>query len=431
MPSRYDAAYLAVAAVAGPVVAVLPKLRRKVGQALKQRDGRTPARPDPSRPCVLIHGVSVGEVNAARSLVDALRNRDPGLQVAVASTTETGFARATQLYGVDASADVFAVRWPVDFSKPIRRLLDAVRPTLAVMMELEVWPNFVLHCRRRGIPCAVANGRITDHSFRGYRKVGGLLRPTFSSLSLVLAQEQTYADRFAALGVPLDRVRVVPSLKFDSADISDRVDGDAQLAEALGLNPRAFGGNDVVLVAGSTGPGEEAILLRVYESLRRTHPQLRMVVVPRKPDRFEEVAGLLKTVGPIARRSTGERGGDLALIDTLGELRAAYAMADAVFVGRTLVDLGEKQHGSDMIEPAALAKPVVVGPFWGNFAEPMRVLKTGNGVVEVADESSLLAQLEEWLTDQSEAAALGRRGQAVVAANRGAAARTAADLLAL
>lgn len=427
MPTLYDAAYLAAAAVAGPVVAFHPTLRGKIGVALRERDGRVPPRTaDDRRPCVLIHGVSVGEVNAARSLVDALRRQRPDVVVVVASTTATGFARATDLYGTDPVADVYAVRWPIDTSPATRRFLDRVRPNVAVTMELEVWPNFVLHARRRGVPCIVANGRITGRSFRGYRRLGPLLRPTFGALTQVLAQEDGYAERFRRLGVPAGRVEVVPSLKFDSATVADRVKGDAEVAAEVGLKPRRFGGDETILVAGSTGPGEEVILLRAFEPLKAKHPSLRLVLVPRKPERFDEVAKLVEQRHPLTRRTAPRHLGEgIVLGDTLGELRKFYAAADLVFVGRTLVDLGEKQHGSDMIEPAALARPTVVGPFWGNFAEPMRAFLAHDAIAEVKDEAALVGQLEGWLADPAAAAVVGQRAQQIVVANRGAAETTA------
>ena len=259
MPSRFDLLYLAAAAAGSPALVVNGRLRGKLAEALRERDGRVPTSGD-GRKSVLIHGVSLGEVNAARPLVDALRERRPDLRVIVSSTTRVGIDRARSLYGEDPAGDVLAVRFPLDLGGPVRRFLDATRPAAAVLMELEVWPNLVAECGRRGVPVVVANGRITERSFRGYRRLGPIIRPTFGRLSRVLAQEAVYADRFAELGVPRDRVEVVPPLKFDAATVGDSVSGDAELAADLGLD-RAFaaGGRGV---DGAGGGGDFAGRLR-------------------------------------------------------------------------------------------------------------------------------------------------------------------------
>jgi 3-deoxy-D-manno-octulosonic-acid transferase len=329
---------------------------------------------------------------------------------------------------------VSVVRYPLDLSRYVERFLDRVRPDVAVLMELEVWPNFVLACQRRGIPVLLVNGRLTERSYRGYRRFRALVRPVFSALSAVCAQEAAYATRFVDLGVAEARVSVTGTMKFDSAQVGERVEGDEELAEALGLNPRALRGPDPLLVCGSTGPGEEEVLLEVYLRLRLSHPTLRLVIVPRKPERFDEVAQLMGRAGQVIRRSTaatqaGERSAHasaMVLGDTMGELRKFYSLADVVVIGRTLLDLGEKQHGSDMIEPAALGKPVVVGPYTGNFAEPMRALLAADAIRQIAASTPVaaVAQLvnviDAWLADPAAAEEVGRRAREVVLANRGA-----------
>jgi 3-deoxy-D-manno-octulosonic-acid transferase len=226
-------------------------------------------------------------------------------------------------------------------------------------------------------------------------------------------------------------------MKFDSAQIGERVEGDEELAASLGLSPRAVGGTEPVLVCGSTGPGEEELLLRVWCRLLDHHPGLRLVIVPRKPERFDEVARLMQGNGDVIRRSSATAMRDdadsdrprLILGDTMGELRKFYSLADVVVVGRTLVDLGEKQHGSDMIEPAALGKPVVVGPYIGNFAEPMHALLAADAIRQVAKADQLFKILFEWLNNPAAAAEVGRRARDVVVANRGATRRNVAVIL--
>jgi 3-deoxy-D-manno-octulosonic-acid transferase len=371
------------------------------------------------------------------------------LHIVISVTTDTGFDRAQQVFSAAPFAGrVTVVRFPLDLSAYVRRFLDRLRPDVAVLMELEVWPNFVAECNRRGVPVVLINGRLTEKSYRGYRRIRPLIRPMYAGLAEVCAQEQAYARRFIDLGVPSDRVSVTGTMKFDSAQVGERVEGDEELADELGLRPRALGGSEPILVCGSTGPGEEAMLLDLYTRLTATHANLRLAIIPRKPERFDEVAQLMHARGNVVRRSdplslrervaSGEpqasrmpgegppiekKAQPLILGDTMGELRKFYSLADIVIVGRTLLDLGEKQHGSDMIEPAALGKPVVVGPFTGNFAEPMRALLAANAIRQVTTSDQLLQVLDAWLRDPAAAADVGRRAREVVLANRGATAR--------
>lgn len=417
----YDLAYAIGLSAAAPVWLVRPTARRKVLGALRQRMARgLPPCTDPS-PSVLIHAVSVGEVNAVPALIAALRRRRNDLRFYVTTTTQTGGERARQLFA-DGSATTLP--WPLDFTPAVRRLLDATRPSAVVLMELEVWPNFALHCARRGIPLIVANGRVTEPAMRRYRWAGPVGRRMFARVSGAGVQDDTYADRFARLGVPRDRIAVLGTMKFDAATLADRVTGDTELASTVGLRP----GAEPIWVCGSTGPGEESIVLEAYRALRARHPGLRLVIVPRHPPRFDEAAGLVRAAGfAVLRRSmpgavSGASGAPVVILgDTMGELRKFYSLADVVFVGRSLVDLGPRQHGSDMIEPAALGKPVVVGPFTGNFDMPMRLLRAAHAAVDVpaGDPGGLAAAVDRLLGDPESARAMGRRAQGVVRAAQG------------
>ncbi len=418
--SIYDLAYAAALAVTAPGWAALPGSRDKVLLALGRRMGHVRRR-DGDGPAVLVHAVSLGEVNATAALVAQLRRARPEVAVVVSATTEVGYARGRHLYG--DTPGVRVVRFPLDFSVAVNRLFDAVRPTVAVLMEGEVWPNFLLHAERRGVPVLLVNGRVSDRAFARYKRFRPVTAAMLGRLAVLCAQDRTIADRFAALGLPADRLRVTGTMKFDTAHLADRVDGDAAVGAAVGLHP-----GDPVWVCGSTGPGEEPLLLDVYAELLRAHPTLRLVIVPRKPERFDAVAALTAARGfAVVRRSgrppTPGRSPAVVLGDTTGELRLFYSLATVVLVGRTLVDLGSSQHGSDMIEPAALAKPVAVGRWTRNFAEPMRTFKAADAMAEVADGRSLAATLSAWLADPAAAAELGRRAQAVVRDGRGATAR--------
>ena len=448
MPNLYDIAYGTGLALAAPVWLALPKARRKVLLALRQRMGQGIAAPaSDANPAVLIHAVSLGEINATRALVTQLAADRPGLRFVVTVTTETGFARGQQLYGSDPA--VTLVRYPLDFSAAIGRLLDSQRPSVAVLMELEVWPNFIYQCRRREIPVLLINGRLTESSFRNYRWARALLAPTFRRLDQVCAQDRKYADRFVALGAPADRVRVTGTMKFDTAEIANAIDGAAELAASVGLSQD----NAPLWVCGSTGPGEEELVLRQYALLLKSHPRLRLVMVPRHPDRFDAVADVIRAAGfGLVRRShsinktsaveQANAHGNAAplpssdvpprvvLGDTMGELRKFYSLSTVVFVGRSLVDLGPRQHGSDMIEPAALGKPVVVGPYTHNFAEVMARFVEADAIGVAGDERELGAMAERLLADPGRSAEVGARAREVVRRERGATGRHTEAILA-
>jgi len=307
-------------------------------------------------------------------------------------------------------------------------VLDRVRPVAVILMELEVWPNLISICARRGIPVGIANGRVTEEkSMRRFRKpvIRSLARSMFRQIAWVGAQDEAYAARFVELGVPADRVRVTGSMKYDTAAVADRVDGDEQLAKEIGIDR-----SQPLIVAGSTGPGEEEMLLDSWREIRSTsaNAALQLAIVPRKPERFEEVARLIESRGHLCiRRSRGGPGGENAVFlgDTMGELRKFYSLASVVFVGRTLIPMG----GSDLMEVAALGKPMVYGPHVENFAEASEKLLQANAAVQVKSAVDLKAALERLLSNRSEADEMGRRAQDVVQANVGATGRTVELLL--
>jgi 3-deoxy-D-manno-octulosonic-acid transferase len=376
----------------------------------------------------MIHAVSLGEIDATRSLVRQLAAARPNLCFVISTTTDTGSARARELYGADPK--VTLVRYPLDFSAAVSRVLDGLRPDLVVLMELEVWPNFLRHCERRNIPVVLVNGRLTEASYRNYRRGRLVVAPMFRRLASVCAQDETYAKWFVDLGAPPQRVRVTGTMKFDTAPPPGGVAGADDLARAVGLRP----GAERVWVCGSTGPGEEELVLARYAALRGRFPGLRLVLVPRHPERFNEVGDLIARSGfGLVRRSAPRTKGSaptaVILGDTTGELTKFYALADVVFVGRTLVDLGPRQRGSNMIEPAALAKPVVVGPFTQNFADAMRHFRNADAVKVVEDATALERAIEDILSAPGEASVMGRRAQEVVVRQQGATARNVEVIL--
>ena len=384
---------------------------RSAGHAAGEVSG-APAR---RRPTVLVHGVSVGEVAAIRQLVGLLAART---RVVVSSTTDTGVARARVLY----SSHHAVVRYPLDLSWMVRRFLDAVRPDVVALAELEVWPNFVTECTRRGIPVCVVNGRLSPSSYRGYRRARAWLRPVFRQLAAVAAQNEGYADRFIDVGVPRDRVRVTDTMKWDTSgrpppgsrptDPADPAPTAAEaLATALGLDRTL-----PLIVAGSTGPGEEKELIATRP------PAAQLLLVPRKPERFDAVAAL----HPAIRRRSRARSGptDLFLLDTMGELELAYALADVAIVGRSFAPMG----GSDPIPAVAAGCATIIGPHHENFTDVVSALAAGGGIT-VTD--TPMAAATRLLDDPDARRRMARNGQRVIEEHRGASVHTADLVLGL
>ena len=380
-----------------------------------QRLGRVPRRYG-LQPVIWIHGVSVGEINAARQLVAELHGQLPDYRVLVSSTTDTGLAAAQRLFAPEHK--VF--RWPWDFSFAVDAALKRLAPAMVILVEGDVWPNFVGRCRRRGIPVVVVNGRIGPHKgFPRYRRIRPLAARMFNSLAAIGVQDEAYARLFRRLGVRDDQLVVTGMMKYDTAQIGDRVAGQDELAAALGITP-----DQKLLVAGGTGAGEEPIVLDAFEQLRRQPGrQARLAIVPRKPERFDEVARWITGRGfELLRRSrcsdsgAGRTPPDAVILgDTMGELRKFYALAAGVFVGRSLVPEG----GSDMIEAAALGKCVAFGPHTFNFPQAESMVAAGVAR-RVNDAAELAAAFGDWLAEPEAAAEVGRQARQFVRSRQGA-----------
>ncbi|MCE5325367.1 MAG: 3-deoxy-D-manno-octulosonic acid transferase [Planctomycetaceae bacterium] len=387
-----------------------------------QRFGAAPRRYG-LQPVIWIHGVSLGEVNAARTLVAQLHSQLPDFRVVVSTSTDTGMAAARKLY----EPDHMVFRWPLDFSAAVGAALDRVRPAMVVLMEGEAWPNFLAACNKRGIPAVIVNGRMSpDKGYPGYKKLGSLAAKLFNRLAAIGVQDESYAERFRSLGVEASKVRVTGMMKFDSIARDARPAGADALAVALGIRPE-----DKLIVAGGTGAGEEQIVLDVFSRLTEKHADARLAIVPRKSERFDEVAAQIAAMGMgIIRRSehpdeepgTGPgtvpatQANNLPIIlgDTMGELRKFYVLAHAVFVGRSLVPMG----GSDMIEAAALGKAVAFGPHTFNF--PQADALASNGCFRVADAHELESLLDRLLGNPAEAHVAGQAARAYVLSQQGA-----------
>lgn len=398
-----DALYLIAAILTLPVWLYRMIRTGKIRTDWPGRLGRLQQLRPKNRPRILFHAVSVGEVNAIRLLVDRLAEGPAAPEIVIAATTDTGIARARELW----TQKYEVVRYPFDFSPCVERFLRSVSPDLVVLVELEVWPNFVGACEKRGVPVIVVNGRLTHRSFRRYRRVQGLVRPMFRRLTCVAAQNTMYANHFVALGTPLDAICVTGTMKWDTAQIADHVAGADQLACDMGIDRCK-----PLIVAGSTAPDEHRLL---HEAVPEG---VQLLCAPRKPEWFDQAAAELprcvrrsQTVQSNARPGATDR----FLLDTIGELRKAYALADVVVVGRSFGNL----HGSDMMEPIALGKPVVVGPAVADFQDTVDALLAGSGLIQTT-RNDLPAVLRELLNDQEKRTALANNGRRVIRAYLGA-----------
>jgi 3-deoxy-D-manno-octulosonic-acid transferase len=401
-----DLLYIPLAIVTAP--AWIGKKRGGWGS----RFGNTPPLPPAKKKRILLHAVSVGEVNALRPLIPLI---GPHVEVVVSTTTDTGLARATELF----SAAATVVRYPLDFSWAVRRFLNAVKPDAVALVELEVWPNFIRSCKKRGIPVCIINGRLSERSSKGYHRIEGYFGRLLNDLTMVAVQDDDYAARFRALGLAPEKVVVTGSMKWDSVPVSGEAPvlapGALELAYELGIDRTRS-----LIVAGSTGPGEEALLHAACPK------DVQLLCAPRKPERFNEAARAMPGCARRTQRPSGSPAGkraDRFLLDTIGELRKAYTLADLVVVGRSFGDL----YGSDPIEPIGLGKPTIIGPAVADFVEVVRVFEEAGGIARTNRES-LPQLLRDLLTDAPKRRALVEKGRAAIRAQQGASQRHA-DLI--
>lgn len=476
-----DALYIPLAAVTAPLWAFKKRAgwREKFGNVVALPP--KPAGSGSGKPRILLHAVSVGEVSALRGLVPLLV---PHAEVVISVTTDTGTARAQDLFAKDCTV----VRYPLDFSWSVRKFLDRIQPDAVALVELEVWPQFVRACSARSIPTCIINGRLSARSFKGYRRIRGFFGGVLQHLTFAAVQDRAYGERFEALGMPSDKVLLTGTMKWDAVRVPDlqpqttasvresvaalvstmrsrmqrdaaggsssggvaiapppastppqpvasvplpRVDvpGSDDLARELGIDR-----SRPLVVAGSTAEDEEALLIASLP------PGVQLLCAPRKPEHFDEAA---RAMGPNVIRRTqrpaGSSGGlaggpnaGLFLLDTIGELRKAYALADVVVMGRSFGTL----HGSDPIEPIALGKPTLIGPKFGDFETIVQALTkptalVGEAGLRVVSRAELAGVLNELLTDAGLRERIIRAGWSCVRANQGASARHAELLLAL
>ncbi|HEY0004760.1 MAG TPA: 3-deoxy-D-manno-octulosonic acid transferase [Pyrinomonadaceae bacterium] len=413
------------------IVALLPRfiydaLRHgKYIPGLRQRLGQLPLIETGGRPVIWLHCVSVGETQAARPLVRAIRERFPTHALVVSTTTMTGQRVALEAFREEAAAVLY---FPFDWGWSTRRALRAVNPSAVLIMETELWPRFLFECRARRVPVALLNGRLSEKSFRNYRLILPFIRRVVNCLDLALMQTETDAARLSALGLAPERLTVTGNVKFDA----DSASGEQALTEEL-RERFSLSKHRPLIVAASTHAPEERVILSAFKQLRAAHAvnQPRLLLAPRHPERFAEVASLIEASGLSWSRRSAQPGPkdvacDVILLDSIGELRAVYTLAAVVFVGGSIARTG----GHNVLEPAATGSCILTGHHTFNFASIIRAFREANALVQLPPLSeeeaphTLTSLLKELLADEQRRHELGARALELFAQNRGATERT-------
>jgi 3-deoxy-D-manno-octulosonic-acid transferase len=360
-------------------------------------------------PSIWIHAVSVGEAQAATPLVSALLERYPQRPIVVTTTTPTGSERVREAFG-DAVLNTYIC---YDTPGMVRRFLDQLRPSVAIVMESEIWPNLFLQCEQRGVPLLIVNARLSPQSTMRYQRLRGLTRETLAHVTAVATQSDIDAERYVSIGMAPARIHQTGSIKFD-------VKLPVSIKEQAAVMRRDWGVNRSVWIAASTHEGEEDIILRAYDQVRRALPNALLVLVPRHPERFTRVASLCRKQGySVVLRSENRPCGDdtsVLIGDSMGELVIFYAASDVAFVGGTLVLIG----GHNILEPAALGIPVLTGPYLHNFEEISQMLIAAGACIQINDEKQLANTVIRLLRDADLRFSMGEKGRRVVEENRGA-----------
>jgi 3-deoxy-D-manno-octulosonic-acid transferase len=387
------------------------KYRRGVWSKISGRAFRRQS----DRPCIWFHGVSVGEIHLLRPVVAGFRKRHPDWECVISTTTDTGYDEARKHF-----ADLPAFFWPLDFTWAVRRALGRVKPNLVVVAECELWPNCLRIAKRQGISAAVINGRMSPRSLGRFLRFRWLVRGLFQRLELCAVQTEEYARAFRTLGAR--NVQVTGSVKYDGA-CSDRSNSKTRdLRRLLGI-----GDDALVWIAGSTQAPEEEIVLNIYRRAKEAHPNLRLILVPRQKERFDQVAALLeRSECDFIRRSqiSAEhmvRPNQIILMDTFGELSALWGMADVAFVGGSL---DGKRGGQNMIEPAAYGAAVLFGPHTWNFKDTVARLLELQAGIQIVDGGELERETLRLLADLEARNVLGRNARRFVQSQQGATERT-------
>jgi len=411
MSLLYDLIFLVFALAYLPVYLFKGKFHR----GFVRRFGHVPKNINLDRP-IWIHAVSVGEVMAVRGLIKELRLLYPFKNFVISTVTPTGNKIARSV----ASNSDFVTYLPLDLSFITQKVINRIKPGVFIIVETEIWPNLITSLYKSGIPVAILNARISDASFKGYSAVKYLLKPILGKIDIFCAQSKGDSFKLNALGVIPGKVEVTGNMKFDQAP---KLSGDARSYR----DKLALGEREMLLVAGSTHPGEEEILLNVYRRLLSLFPSLRLLLAPRHPERADEVKNLIERFGfnshkvSLLNLKTPHKDA-VFILDTVGELVLFYAAADIVFVGGSLV----KKGGHNILEPAFLSKPVIFGPYMFNFRDIAQEFLGYRAAIQVFNQEDLIVSIKELLDDSLKAQELVKGAQRAIFNNRGATKRNIA-----
>jgi len=360
---------------------------------------------------IWIHAVSVGEVLAIGRLITELKKEFPSYRLVISTVTQTGYHLALSR----VSPEDIVIYAPLDFSFIVRKLIRFIRPRLYIVAETEIWPNLFTHLSKRNIPIVLINGRISDRAFGRYRVIRFLTRGVLSTVKSFCMQSPLDAQRIIDLGAQRSSVKTVGNMKFD-----DLFNAGLLTRQSLG-----YQNYDLILIGGSTHDGEEEILLQIYALLRKEFSHLRLILAPRHVDRTDEIISLIQLHEFLPRclshRSAEQmRANEILIVDTIGQLKSLYGIADLVFVGKSLT----KRGGQNIIEPAYFAKPILIGPFMDNFRDITDLFLREKAVVQVKDEAELMREMKRLLTDSERRTQLGMAAERVVDHYRGATQKT-------
>lgn len=410
----YDLIFLALVLIYLPAYLI----KRKFHRGFLTRLGFLPAGLALDKP-VWIHAVSVGEAIAVRGLIEGIRKRYPGKQLVISTVTTTG----NKIVKSFAKETDFVAYLPLDFSFIVNSVVKRIKPCLAIIVETELWPNFISCLHKNNVPVVIVNTRISDNSFKGYKRIKPLLKGILNKVNLFCVRTVLDEERLLSLGALKEQIKISGNMKFDiSSSVASR-QVYSEYRNMLGLYTE-----DILFTCGSTHPGEEEIILNCYRGLLCDFPRLKLLLAPRHPERSSDVAGMIKKLGfePFrvselnSRSQKPSAAQPVFILDTVGQLMNYYAAADIVFVGGSLV----KKGGHNILEPALFAKPIISGPHMSNFRDITELFIFNKACVLAHNEQELAAQVKRLLEDSGARAELGKNAQRLIAENQGATRKT-------
>ena len=418
MPLIFDSLYLTASLLGSPYLLFKILTSKRYRSGLDQRFGIISERLS-SKPGIWVHGASVGEVITAKSIIERIDEEFPEWETFISATTNTGFSVAEKTF---LNKNIFY--FPLDLSWVTKKVILKKKPRFILLIELEIWPNFLISAFKKNIPVIILNGRISNKSVKAYRTISRISKDFRNSLTSELnvfcARTEFDAQRFRDLGIPGKQIFVTGTMKYDNIPTHIDKNISKELMKLFHIDD-----DDLILVGGSTHAGEEEILIRVFERLNKVYPNLKLILAPRHVERTREVSKLIEKTGFVpVLKTEAERSGykwkntkrEIILIDTVGDLEKVYSISNFVFVGKSLVPSG----GQNMMEPAGMGNPVIFGPHTYNFEEEVDLLLKNSAAKEIETEEELFGTVEFFIRNPDAAKEMGLKAQKVVNEKRGA-----------